>query len=67
MNNQVVRMLRRTADDLEKGRWRDWSAQMAMEQPEIELNPIAAECPLDALRHFRAGDEITVVVTLTAP
>lgn len=67
MNNQVIGMLRRIADNLETGRWRNWSAQVTMEQPEVELNPMAGECPLDALRHFQPGNEITVTVTLTAP
>ena len=68
MNNKpVIDTLRQLADSLETGSWRDWTAEMTQSRPGVELDPMAGECELDGVRHFRSGDEVTVTVVLTAP
>ena len=61
----VIDALRRLADDIETGQYKEWTALLTMERPERELNPMDGECPLDNLRHFRLGDEITATLVLT--
>ena len=67
MQNGVTAKLRQLADDLETGKYKDWVGNMTLSRPEVELDPMSGECELDNLRHFRVGDEITVVLVLTAP
>ncbi len=60
----VVSYLRRLADYVETGRYKDWEARLTLSQPEHELNAMRGECELDAFRHYRAGDEITATLVL---
>ena len=63
----VIGTLRRLADDLETGQWREWSANMTMSRPGLELDAMRGECDLDGFRHFRPGDEVTVTLVIAAP
>ena len=63
MNETVVGALRRLADNIEKGRYKGWKAHLEMLRPEVECHPM--DVPLDNLRHFRAGDEVTATLVLT--
>ena len=66
-NGLVIDTLRRLADSLETGLWREWTAEMVQKRPPVELDGMEGECPLDGERYFRVGDEVTVTVVLTAP
>ena len=66
-NKPVIDCLRQLADSLETGCWRAWTAEMVQRRPTVELDPTAGECKRDGVRRFRAGDEVTVELVLTAP
>lgn len=66
-NRDVAQALRRLAEDVETGKYKDWITQLNMLRSPVELDPMAGECDLDGLRHFRAGDVVDVTLVLTAP
>ena len=65
-NHDVAQALRQLADDVEAGTYKDWIARLTMSRSPVELDPMAGECDLDGLRHFRAGDVVDVTLVLTA-
>ena len=65
-NLDVAQALRRLADDVETGQYKNWIAQLNMSRSPVELNPMAGECELDGLRHFRPGDVVDVTLVLTS-
>ena len=64
-NLDVAQALRRLADDVEVGQYENWIAQLNVSRSPVELSPMAGECELDNLRHFRAGDVVDVTLVLT--
>ncbi len=66
-NRDVAQALRRLAEDVESGRYKNWITQLQMSRSPVELNPMAGECDMDGFRHFRAGDVVDVTLVLTAP
>ena len=57
MQNGVTAKLRRLADDLETGQYKEWVADLTSTNGDTQ----------EGLQDFKEGDEITVVLVLTPP
>lgn len=58
MNNGVTNKLRRLADDLETGQYKEWDVGLTMSNGDSDP---------DEVQDFQEGDEITIVLVLTPP
>ena len=58
MQNGVTAKLRRLADELETGQYKEWDADMSTSNGDSDPEDIP---------EFQEGDEITIVLVLTPP
>ena len=58
MQNGVTAKLRRLADELETGQYKEWDADMSTSNGDSDP---------DEIQEFKEGDEITIMLVLTPP
>ena len=58
MQNGVTAKLRRLADELETGQYKEWDADMSTSNGDSDP---------DEVQEFKEGDEITIMLVLTPP